>query len=177
MAVKPILQAGNDLLYKESEPLEPGSEEAKELLQDLKDTLEDFMERKKLGRGISSPQISQLKQAVYIIEEGEHYAFVNPKITWRSPEKMMVWDSCFCYDVDIFVLIERDRDIELEYYTPEGEFKKEKFSGPLSELIQHETDHLKGVLSYQYLKPPIRIMRRNEWEAHDRPYIVEGWEQ
>jgi len=175
MAVKKILQVGNDLLYEKSKPIDFETEDPKPLISDLKDTLEDFMERRSLGRGISGPQISELKQAIYIIEDGEHMAFVNPKITYRSPEKMKVWDSCFCYDVDIFVLIERDRDIELEYYTPGGQFKKEKFSGPLSELLQHETDHLKGVLSFQYLKEPRGIMKRAEWEAHDRPYIIEGW--
>jgi len=176
MAVKKILQVGNDLLYEKSEPVDFGSDDVESLVSDLKDTLQDFMERKKLGRGISAPQISVLKQAVYIIEEGEHLVLINPRITSRSLEKMMVWDSCFCYDVDIFVHIERDRDIEVEYQTPQREKKQETFSGPLSELLQHEIDHLNGVLSYQHLKPPMRIMRRSEWEAHGRPYITEGWE-
>ena len=176
MAVKTILQVGNDLLYEKSQPVDLESSEGERILADLKDTLEDFIARKNLGRGISGPQISELKQAIYIIEDGKHLAFLNPRIISSSPEKMMVWDSCFCYDVDIFVLIERDRDIELEYYNSEGELKKEKFSGPLSELIQHETDHLNGILSYQHLRDPKHIMRRCEWEAHGRPYIIEGWD-
>ncbi len=172
MAVKRILQVGNDLLHEKSMPVEG---DAEGLLRDLKDTLEDFMKRKGLGRGISGPQIGVLKQAIYVIEDGEHMSFVNPQIVKRSPEKMMVWDSCFCYDVDIFVLIERARDITVEF-TEDGELKTKDFSGPLSELLQHEIDHLDGVLSYQHLRDPMRIMRRVEWEAHGRPYIVEGWD-
>jgi len=175
MAIKEILKVGNDLLYEKSKPVDFGIDEAKLLLKDLKDTLEDFMKRKKLGRGISGPQIGVLKQAIYIIEDGEHMAFVNPEAVSRSPEKMMVWDSCFCYDVDLFVLIERYRDIEVEYRTPEGLKRRESFSGPLSELLQHEIDHLNGVLSYQRLRNPMRMMRRPEWEAHGSPYIVKGW--
>jgi peptide deformylase len=175
MAVRKILQVGNDLLYLRSKPVDPKSGETEGLLRDLRDTLEDFMERKKLGRGISCPQIGILKQAIYVIEDGEHMSFVNPRIVRRSPEKMMVWDSCFCYDLDIFVLIERDRDIELEYCTPDGDFRRAAFSGPLSELLQHETDHLNGILSYQRLEGPKSIMKRSEWEAHGSPYIVDGW--
>jgi peptide deformylase len=172
MAVKTILQAGNDLLYRKSKPVDFRKDDVKSLMKDLRDTLEDFMKRKKLGRGISGPQIGVMKQAIYIIEEGQHLSFVNPRITKRSREKINVWDSCFCYDVDIFVLIERNRDIEVEYMTSDGELKKEKYSGPLSELLQHEVDHLNGILSYMHLKKPMRIMRRTEWESHGRPYIV-----
>lgn len=175
MAVRRILQVGNDLLYEKSKPVDFNRDAVKPLLKDLKDTLQDFIKRKNLGRGISGPQIGVLKQAIYIIEEGEHLTFINPKITGHSPEKMMVWDSCFCYDVDIFVLIERHRDIEVEYQTPEGKKKKGTYSGPLSELLQHEIDHLNGVLSYQHLKTPMRIMKRPEWETHGSPYIIKGW--
>lgn len=177
MAIKEILQAGNDLLYEKSLPVDFESDDVSQIMSDLRDTLEDFMERKKLGRGISGPQISELKRAVYIIEDCEHLPFVNPVITKRSNEQISVWDSCFCYDVDIFVLVDRARDIELEYHTPEGEFKREQFSGPLSELLQHEVDHLDGILSYEHMKPPMRIMRRSEWEKHGRPYIVSGWDE
>jgi len=175
MAVKTILQAGNDLLHERSAPVEFGGDDVKGMLQDLRDTLEDFMKRKKLGRGISSPQIGLLKQAIYIIEDGVHLSFINPRIVDRSRELMKVWDSCFCYDVDLFVHIQRHRDITVEYHTPGGKPEKENFSGPLSELLQHEIDHLNGILSYQRMKPPMAMMRRSEWEAHGRPYITEGW--
>jgi len=173
MAVKKILQVGNQTLYEKSKLVDFKKDDVKSLMDDLKDTLEDFMERKKLGRGISGPQIGVLKQAIYIIEDGVHLAFINPRIVKRSKEKMMVWDSCFCYDVDIFVLIERNRDIDVEYYTMKGEKKREAFSGPLSELLQHEIDHLNGILSYQHLKKPMRIMKRSEWEKQGRPYITQ----
>jgi peptide deformylase len=172
MAVREILQAGNDLLYERSKPVDFGKDQSGVLLEDLKDTLRDFMSRKKLGRGISGPQIGVLKRAIYVIEEGRHLAFINPRIVRRSRERMMVWDSCLCYDVDVFVFIERHRDVEVEYFTPEGKKVKETYSGPLSELLQHEVDHLDGVLSYQRLKKPLRIMKRSEWEKHGRPYIV-----
>ncbi|MBM3309857.1 MAG: peptide deformylase [Candidatus Altiarchaeales archaeon] len=177
MAVRKILQVGNLLLYERSKVVDFRSDDVKAIILDLKDTLEDFMDRKKLGRGISCPQIGLLKRAIYIIEDGMHLAFVNPRIVKRSREKMMVWDSCFCYDVDIFVHIERNRDIEVEYQTPEGVRKMEKFSGPLSELLQHEVDHLNGILSYQHLKKPMRIMKRVEWEKQGRPYITQGWKK
>ncbi|MDD5111233.1 MAG: peptide deformylase [Candidatus Altiarchaeota archaeon] len=176
MAVREILQAGNDLLYRKSKPVDFRKDHVEALMGDLSDTLVDFMARKKLGRGISGPQIGVLKRAVYVIEDGRHLSFINPRITKRSKKKMMVWDSCFCYDLDIFVLIERSRDVTVEYYTPVGKKKVEDFSGPLSELLQHETDHLDGILSYQHLKEPVRIMRRSEWEKHGRPYIIKGWE-
>ncbi|MFH1126463.1 MAG: peptide deformylase [Candidatus Altiarchaeota archaeon] len=175
MVVKRILQVGDDLLYEKSKLVDFSKDDVKRLMKDIKDTLQDFMKRKRLGRGISGPQIGVLKRAIYIIEDGEHLSFINPSIVSRSKEKMMVWDSCFCYDVDLFVLIERDRDIEVEYWNPAGGKKRQSFSGPLSELLQHEIDHLNGVLSYQHLKKPMRVMKRSEWEKHGRPYIIKGW--
>jgi peptide deformylase len=177
MAVKKILLVGNDLLYEKSKSLDFERDDIASLLKDLKDTLQDFMLRKKLGRGISGPQIGVLKQAIYIIENGEHLAFVNPQITSHSREKMMVWDSCFCYDVELFVLVGRYRDIAVEFQTPTGVKREMSFTGPLSELLQHEIDHLNGILSYQRLKNPKRMMRRIEWEAHGSPYIISGWKQ
>jgi len=172
MAVKPILRIGNDLLTKRSELIDEYTAAEEDLFQDLRDTLEDVMRRKGLGRGISGPQIGVLKQAVYIIEDGQHMTLINPRITYSSPEKIRIWDSCFCYDLEIFVLVERPRDIEVEYTLPSGETKKERFSGPLSELLQHEIDHLNGVFSIERMIEPKSMMWRNEWEAHGSPYIV-----
>lgn len=173
MTVREILRVGNDLLYRKAQPITTFDESVHVLMEDLRDTLEDIIRRKNLGRGIAAPQISQSKQAAYVIENGEHMAFVNPVITKRSEEKIYVWDSCFSYDLEIFVLVERAKTIEMSYNDLDGAPKTIRFTGPLSELLQHETDHLNGILSYQRIAEPKRIMWRNEWEAHGSPYIVD----
>ena len=75
-----------------------------------------------------------------------------------------MWDSCYSFDVAFFVKIKRHKKIKVEYQDEHGRFISEEFVDDLSELFQHEIDHLDGILATDYLKDNKNIILRDEWE-------------
>ncbi len=152
MSVKNIVQIGEKILRKNCNRITSfNTNELKELERDLKDTLVDFREKYTYGRGISAPQIRILKQAIYIITEDFEGILINPMITFKSKKVFFVWDSCFSANIDFFIKILRHYKIEVEYLDILGNKKILKAEGNLSELLQHEIDHLSGILFIDYL--------------------------
>lgn len=164
MAVKEILLLGNHILREKSEQVKLFDNKLNDNINDLHDTLIDFQQRMKTGRGIAAPQIGVLKKIIYIHLPNRSFALVNPEIIERSSETFEVWDSCFSFDVAFYILTPRNKSITVKYQTPQGETIIETFTDDLSELLQHEIDHLHGILSTDYLKEKNQIIMREEWE-------------
>ncbi|MFX0125138.1 MAG: peptide deformylase, partial [Candidatus Hodarchaeota archaeon] len=82
----------------------------------------------------------------------------------KSEEKFWVWDSCFSFDVAFFVEILRHKKIKVRYQDETGDFHVKEFEDDMSELIQHETDHLQGILATDHLTDVKRLIMRQEWE-------------
>ncbi len=146
MAVREILLLGNPKLYKASELIQ--REEVLSLnsiLQDLHDTLMNFRRRHGVGRGIASPQIGVMKRLVYMnIKEPK--VFINPVLDQKSPEMMVLWDDCMCFP-DLFVKVKRHQRCRLTFRDLEWKECTLPLEGDLSELLQHECDHLDGILA------------------------------
>lgn len=164
MAVKEILLIGNPILRKLSEDIIEFNDDLLETVTDLKDTLIDFQKRKLIGRGIAAPQIGILKKIIYLNLSNRSFALINPEIVWESDDTYEVWDSCFSFDVAFFVKTKRYRDIKVRYQDESGKSIEEKFSGDLSELLQHEIDHLHGILATDRMQSNKDIVLRKEWE-------------
>jgi peptide deformylase len=164
MAIIDVLLIGNTKLRQESSEVIDFNLELKEIIQDLKDTLIHLQETKKIGRGLAAPQIGHMKKVIIFQLPERSFVMVNPKIVWKSEEMFQVWDSCFCFEVAFFVQVERYKSIQIEYQDENGNIKKEEFDGDLSELVQHEIDHLYGILATDLLKNVTKIMMRDEWE-------------
>jgi len=164
MAIIDVLLIGNTKLRQESSEVIDFNLELKEIIQDLKDTLIHLQETKKIGRGLAAPQIGHMKKVILFQLSERPFVMVNPKIVWKSEETFPVWDSCFCFDVAFFIQVERHKSIKVGYQDENGNAKTEEFSGDLSELVQHEIDHLYGILVTDLLKDVTKIMMRDEWE-------------
>ncbi|HRW62541.1 MAG TPA: peptide deformylase [Bacteroidales bacterium] len=164
MAVKEILLLGNSVLRQKSEDVTIFNGELDNLIKDLKDTLIDFQERKKTGRAIAAPQIGVLKKLVYIHMPDRSFALINPRIVEKSEKKIDVWDSCFSFDVAFYILTKRHKTIKVRYQDEKGTVVEEIFTDDLSELLQHEIDHLHGILATDYLTDKNHIIMRAEWE-------------
>jgi peptide deformylase len=145
MPARPILQLGNPLLRTVSGPAGPVSE-VRGVLQDLRDTLHWFQSTHGFGRGISAIQIGEPKRLIYIEFEGRSYCLHDPEFTDRGRERFRLWDDCFSFP-DLLVWLERHVSIDLRYRDEHGEPCSLQASGALSELIQHEMDHLDGILA------------------------------
>ncbi len=164
MAIKDVLLIGNPKLRQESSEVTDFNLELKEIIQDLRDTLTHLQETKKIGRGLAAPQIGHMKKVILFQLPSRSFVTINPKIVWKSEEMFQVWDSCFCFEVAFFVKVERHKIIKVEYQDENGNTQIEEFAGDLSELAQHEIDHLYGILATDHLKDVSKIMMRDEWE-------------
>lgn len=109
-------------------------------------TLRDFRARSGFGRAISAVQVGVLKRLVAMDLGSEPFVLLNPEITWRSEETFLVWDDCLSIP-SVLVRVRRNRSVSLTYLDHQFQPKRWNDLPPdLSELIQHEIDHLEGVL-------------------------------
>ena len=163
MVIRDALLIGNPKLRKKSEELRDFNEEILPILTDLKDTLIYLQKTKNVGRALAVPQINHMSRIIYF-NLPEKSFMVNPKITWKSETKINAWDSCFCFDVVFFIQIERFKAIKVKYQDENGNEVFEQFDDNISELIQHEIDHLNGSLATDHLTDNKKIVMRKEWE-------------
>ena len=146
MAIKKILLLGNPLLRAKCKPVKDcSSRSTRATIKNLRDTLRDFRARHHFGRGIAAPQIGSRAKIIFI-GLGGLGALINPTIVKRSREKVELWDDCFSFP-GILVKVKRYARIEVQYRSANGAKKILRAFGPLSELLQHEIDHLDGILA------------------------------
>ena len=167
MVIRETLLLGNPKLREKSETA-IFDRKLPQIIKDLKDTLTQHQRVYKMGRGLAAPQIGYFKRIVYIQTPDFTSYLINPEIVWRSPEQFDVWDSCFSMEAKFFVKIRRNRSIKVKYTDEFQQFHNETFSDDMSELLQHEIDHLDGVMCSDHLANPRDIVMRQEWEKSYR---------
>ena len=146
MAVREVLKLGNPQLYEVSAPI--ARDEAPTLrpvIGDLHDTLMDFREAYGAGRAIAAPQIGVMRGLVYM-HVTEPVVMMNPIIQPHGEEMIEVWDDCMCFP-DLLVKVLRHRSCRITYRDADWRERTMALEGDLSELLQHEVDHLHGVLA------------------------------
>lgn len=169
MTVREVLQLGNPVLREKSTHVEDFSE-LHRLQEDLSDTLSHWRRTTGYGRGIAAPQIGVLKRVVFISID-KPWLLVNPLITWMSEERMTVWDACLSY-LCIFFQVSRAEKIKVSYQDESGRKKEIVAEGALSELLQHEIDHLDGILAIDRVSDVRTICTREEYEKRYAPKNV-----
>jgi len=178
MPVRPILQLGDPLLRQKAARIaDPTADEIRRLIGDLADTLAHWRSTTGYGRGIAAPQLGLLQRVIFLQLPGEKpWPLINPEIIERSDEKIVVWDACLSF-LSIFMQVERHREISVRYRDLRGE-TLEVAAGDdrnLSELLQHEIDHLDGILAIDRVTDLKTICTREEFEKRYRsssPYAV-----
>ncbi len=162
MAVRRILQLGDPLLRRVSAAVTDALSAAS-LLHDLRDTLHEFQRMHGFGRGISAVQIGVPERVIYMEFEGAPYCLVNPEWVSMSAEKFRLWDDCFSFP-DLLVWLERCESVQVRYADEHGAPQFLEASGAFSELIQHEMDHLDGILAIDRAIDRNSLCTRVEWE-------------
>jgi len=144
--IKEVLSLGNPKLYEISQPVAPAELGGlKEVVNDLHDTLMDFKQRYGAGRAIAAPQIGVMKRLLYMYID-RPVVFINPELRDMSTEMMVVWDDCMCFP-DLLVKVERHKTCTIAFRDMDWNRQEMFFEGDLSELLQHEYDHLDGILA------------------------------
>jgi peptide deformylase len=165
-----ILQLGNPLLVETAAQIDDIlSADTQSLISDLSDTLAGFRKTTGYGRGIAAPQIGILKRAVFIRMQPTGFcsALINPEIVWASDETMQLWDDCFSFP-ELMVRVQRAVQVKVIYTDARGLNQTIEAEGDLSELLQHEIDHLDGILAVQRAIDPTAFSTRAEWERRFR---------
>ena len=145
MTVKPILTLGDPRLRLKGEPVDSFGKYLHELLDDLAQTMRDAP-----GVGLAAPQIGEALQVCVIEVEDRLYELVNPVITRASGEDN---DLEGCLSVPGYVAyVPRKQRVWVEAQDRDGRRIREHGSGLLARAIQHELDHLKGILYIDYLQ-------------------------
>lgn len=165
MAARRILQLGDPLLRSVSRPIDP--RDAGDVLRDLEDTLGDFRRAHGFGRAISAIQIGAAVRIIFIHVDGVRYELINPELTWRSTELFELWDDCFSFP-DLMVRLQRHRSVRLAHENRDGSPGEIEAAGALAELIQHEMDHLDGVLAVDRALDRNSLCTREEWLRQNR---------
>lgn len=161
MPARRILQLGDPLLRAVSAPV-PDPSGARLVFRDLRATLHEFRRAHGFGRGISAVQIGEPKRLIYIETAGAAYHLVNPAFEFVSTARMRLWDDCFSFP-NLMVLLERSAEVRVRYTEPDGAEKLLEASGPLAELVQHEMDHLDGILAVDRALDGESFATREEW--------------
>ncbi len=142
---KDILQLGDPRLYEVCEPVK--KEElpmVNSWVLHLHEAMEDIRKKYGFGRGIAAPQMGIMKRLFYLNLD-KPYVIINPELKNSSEEMFELWDDCMSFP-NLLVKVKRHQSLTLEYLDENWERKTWKVEGEISELIQHEYDHLDGVL-------------------------------
>jgi peptide deformylase len=155
-----VLLLGDPRLRQRSAEVERHDASAFEALAS---TLDEFRRTHGFGRAISAPQIG-IPQRFIAVNLGQGTFFVvNPVITWRSEETFTMWDDCMSFP-DLLVRVERARSLSLEYVDEHGKRKEwRELDQAAAELLQHEIDHLDGILAVDRGKD---LVMRKEYERN-----------
>lgn len=157
MAKLPIVLAPDPVLKLKCEPVVSIDDGVRRLLDDMLETMYDAP-----GIGLSAPQVAATRRVIVcdVAREGEAplpYRMINPDITWRSVENVLAEEGCLSIP-DHYAEVSRSREIKVGFLDPDGAPQEVEASGLLSACIQHEIDHLDGVLFIDYLTPLKRNM-------------------
>ena len=150
MSVRTILTEPNKLLRQVSKIVDKVGDEERSLMNDMLDTMYNAP-----GIGLAAIQVGVPKRIIVMDisrdeDKKEPRYFVNPVIKNRNKEKAKYEEGCLSVP-DQFAEIERPNTCEVEYLDYNGKKKLLKADGLLATCIQHEMDHLEGILFIDYL--------------------------
>ena len=131
----------------------------------LKAALETFRAERGFGRGIAAPQIGIPRRFISLnLGTGTH-SLINPVLTWRSPETFTMWDDCMCFP-ELLVRVRRSVSVSIEFLDEEGRPRARDLMGRAeSELLQHELDHLDGILAVDLALDSRSLVHRSAFDA------------
>lgn len=141
---RPILLLGDPRLYQVSTPV-PHNADIRGIVQDLHDTLMAYRGKYGAGRAIAAPQIGVPTRILYMHID-RPVVFLNPVLTFPDDAVFEVLDDCMSFP-GLYVRVLRHKRCEIAYEDAHRQPQIMRLEGDLSELLQHEYDHLDGILA------------------------------
>ncbi|MCS6790385.1 MAG: peptide deformylase [Bacteroidia bacterium] len=168
--VRPIVLYGSPILRQKAQPVPLDDPRLPSLIQDLWDTMHQAQ-----GVGLAAPQIGVSLQ-VFVVDTQEaessdtpafQEVFINPRILSTAPSCVPYEEGCLSIP-GIRERVYRSPSIEVEYYDRNLQLKRNIFEGFPARVIQHEYDHLLGLLFIDYLSPLKRQLLRRRLQQISR---------
>ena len=137
-----------------------------EITPDILATMDEMvaMMRDQNGVGLAAPQIGDLRRFLVMMDPDTEtiYKMINPRITEFSPEMKLMEEGCLSVlgpdGLPVFSKVERPAAVTVEWTDETGKALAAKMSGYPARIVQHETDHLDGILFIDHLSPVRREM-------------------
>ena len=148
MKTDKILQLGDPRLYQVSSPVEKNElPKVKEIARELDEIILEYRSLHGAGRAIAAPQIGYMKRVICLHLE-EPKVLINPELFDKSPKMFELWDDCMSFP-DLLVKVRRHKSCRVKYTDLNWHEHEWFLEDDLSELMQHEYDHLNGILATQ----------------------------
>ncbi|ALA17031.1 MULTISPECIES: peptide deformylase [unclassified Chelatococcus] len=150
MTIRPIIVIPDPRLKQPSEPVEAVTDEIRQLADDMLETMYDAP-----GIGLAAVQIGVMKRILVldVSREGEEkrpMVFINPEIVWSSEETSTYEEGCLSIP-EYYEEVERPARVRVRYVDLDGKAQEIEADGLLATCLQHEIDHLDGVLFLDHL--------------------------
>ncbi|MGV3651228.1 MAG: peptide deformylase [Devosia sp.] len=166
MAKRPILVLPDQRLRAVADPIEVVDDDVRALAQDMLDTMYDAP-----GIGLAGPQIGEMKRIVVMDlsaedEPNDPIVMINPEIVEVSEETAITEEGCLSIP-ELYYEVERPAEITVRYTDLEGKQVEKHATDRLAVCVQHEIDHLDGVLYIDYLSrlKRDRVLKKFEKQA------------
>ena len=139
----------------------------------LRACLHQFRARHGFGRAIAAPQIGIAKRFIALHLDGRDWAMVNPEITYHSPERFSLWDDCMSFP-ELLVKVFRYASISVKFQDENAEVHHWlDLDRSTSELLQHEIDHLDGILAVDRAEGSDAVINRRDFSADPQRYLAQ----
>jgi peptide deformylase len=169
--VKKVVDVKDPVLRQKAKLVQTIDKKIKEIIQDMKDTL--AAQNDPEGVGLAAPQIGKSLQIFLMNFEGNERVVINPQIvsmseikTLKKVKKGEPLEGCLSLP-HYYGPVARAKEITISYQNESGEHKTETFVGFLAHIVQHEIDHLNGVLFVDHIleqDSPLYHMHGDDWE-------------
>ena len=169
--IRKILPSADRKLRSVSKPVTKVDKKVLALVKDLKDTLK--VQKDPEGVGLAAPQIGKNLRIFVMLDDSQYKAVINPQIIKVSEAKKIskthkgdIMEGCLSLP-HFYGPLKRSSKITIEYLNEEGQKTKEEFVGFTAQIVQHEMDHLNGVLFVDRLleeNKPLYKLVNDSWE-------------
>ena len=144
--LKDLLLLGDPRLYEVCSPvLQSELPLVETWVADLDNVMKEVRAKYNFGRAIAAPQLGIMKRLIYLNMDNQATVFINPEFTFMSDEQFEIWDDCMSFP-NLLVKVMRHKTVTIKYLDENWNTKEEVLENDLSELLQHEYDHLDGIL-------------------------------
>ncbi len=152
MALLPIIYAPDPRLKIKCRPVETVDQSVRDFMDDMLETMYAAP-----GIGLSAPQVGDDRRIIVCDvaredEEPQPVKLINPEIVWASDETKLAEEGCLSLP-DHFAEVERPAEVRIRYLDENGESQEMAADELLAACVQHEMDHLEGILFVDYLSP------------------------